>query len=380
MIMFDRRIFGNIDWSFLLLLVVFSFIGLLNLYSASYQTDINIFKKQLIWIVLGLFITFLVSFIDYKLIKRYSLRIYVISIISLLLVLFYGREVSGSKSWISIGSFFTMQPSEFTKIAIILVIARFYEDDFQQGTYGFFNLIKPLSLILLALILVMLQPDLGTSLIIILISATLFLFMGMKWRSVFFIIIVLGALSYPTWQYYLKDYQKDRINTFIDPTRDPLGAGYNAIQSKIAVGSGKFVGKGYRSGSQTHLRFIPAQQTDFAYSVFAEEWGFLGSIFTLLIYFMIILWMLDTSGRAKDKFSMVVSLGVAAMFFWHFVINVGMVIGLLPIAGVPLLLFSYGGSSVLTAFIGAGLVLGIRMRRFQFSSKSSLELTDRAVR
>jgi rod shape determining protein RodA len=168
----------------------------------------------------------------------------------------------------------------------------------------------------------------------------------------------------------LKDYQKQRIKTFLDPSQDPLGSGYNAIQSQIAVGSGRFLGKGFKKGSQTQLRFIPEQRTDFAFSVIAEEWGFVGAVFTLLLYFTIILWILDTASRAKDRFSMLVSLGVASMFFWHTLINVGMVIGILPVTGVPLLLFSYGGSSTLTAMLGIGIALGIRIRKFPASKEA----------
>jgi rod shape determining protein RodA len=210
----------------------------------------------------------------------------------------------------------------------------------------------------------MLQPDLGTALTIILISGSMILFMGVEKKSIALILAVVIGFSYPAWHFFLRPYQKERVKTFLEPSKDPLDSGYNAIQSQIAVGSGRFTGKGFMSGSQTQLRFIPAQQTDFAFSVFAEEWGFLGGFMALLLYFMIILWILDTASRAKDKFSVITCFGIAAMYFWHVVVNVGMVIGLLPIAGVPLMLMSYGGSSTLTALIGIGVVLGIRMRKF----------------
>jgi len=369
MIMFDRRLLKNFGWSLFLMTLVFSFISLLNLYSASYETGLVSFKRQFVWVCIGIVTLVSVSFLNYRFFKQYVLYIYVGAILLLLFVLFFGKEVAGSKSWIDVASLATIQPSELVKIAIILALAKFYDDDYQVGPYGFFDLIKPIILIAIPLVLVMLQPDLGTALTIMLLSGSIVLFMGVKKWSVAFILIVIIGVSFYAWHYSLKPYQKDRISTFINPSSDPLNAGYNSIQSQIAVGSGGIMGKGLRSGSQTQLRFIPAQQTDFAFSVLAEEWGFLGSIFLLLLYFMIILWMLDTSSRAKERFSMLVSFGIAAMFFWHVVVNVGMVIGLFPITGVPLLIFSYGGSSTLTAMIGIGIVLGIRMRKFSMPAE-----------
>jgi len=369
MIMFDRRLIKNFGWALFLMTLAFSFISLLNLYSASYETGLVSFKKQFVWVGIGLVTLILVSFLNYRFLKQSALYIYGVTILMLIFVLVFGKEVAGSKSWIDIASIATIQPSELVKIAIILVLAKFYDDDYQVTPYGFLDLIKPIILIAAPLVLVMLQPDLGTALTIMLVSGSIVLFMGIKKWSVAFILIAVIGVSFYAWNYSLKPYQKDRISTFINPSSDPLNAGYNSIQSQIAIGSGGLTGKGLRAGSQTQLRFIPAQQTDFAFSVLAEEWGFLGGIFLLLLYFMIILWMLDTSSRAKDKFSMLVSFGIAAMFFWHVVVNVGMVIGLLPVTGVPLLIFSYGGSSTLTAMIGIGIVLGIRMRKFSMSGE-----------
>lgn len=364
MIMFDRRLLYSFGWSLFFMVLAFSALSLMNLYSASYQTGLVFFKKQLLWVGFGILCMVVVSFINYKLLKRYSLYLYVLSVLLLFFVLYFGKEVSGSKSWINIGSFATIQPSELVKIPVILALARFYDNDYQGFPYGLLDLIKPALLVAFPLVLVMLQPDLGTALTIILISGSMVLFMGVRKRSLALILVLVMGFSYPAWHFFLKPYQKERVKTFIDPSKDPLDSGYNAIQSRIAVGSGGFTGKGFMAGSQTQLRFIPAQQTDFAFSVLAEEWGFTGGFVALLLYFMIILWILDTASRSKDKFSVIVCFGIAAMFFWHVVVNVGMVIGLLPVTGVPLLLMSYGGSSTLTAMIGVGIVLGIRMRKF----------------
>ena len=368
--MFDRRLIRNFGWALFLMTLAFCAISLLNLYSASYETGLVYFKKQFIWVGIGVLTLVLVSFVNYRFLKQYSIYIYGVSILLLLFVLFFGKEVAGSKSWINIASVVNIQPSELAKIAVIIILARFYDNDYQATPYGFLDLIKPIILIAIPASLILLQPDLGTALTLLLVSGSMVLFMGVKKWSVALIFIAIIGVSFYSWHFTLKPYQKDRIKTFINPASDPLNAGYNSIQSQIAIGSGGVTGKGLRAGSQTQLRFIPAQQTDFAFSVLAEEWGFLGSIGVLLLYFMIILWMLDTSSRAKDKFSMLVCFGVAAMFFWHVLVNVGMVIGLLPVTGVPLLIFSYGGSSTLTAMIGIGIVLGIRMRKFTMSGEA----------
>ncbi len=368
MIMFDRRLLSNYGWSLLLMILLFAGVSLINLYSASFQTGLGVFKKQLIWVGIGVVGMIFVSFLNYRMFERYALYIYGISILSLVLVLLLGKQVAGAKSWLQIGAFATVQPSEFAKLAVIIVMARLYDRDYQNDAYGILDLIKPLGFVLLPLVLVMLQPDLGTALVLVLIAASMLVFMGIKRTTLAIVLVCVVSLSFPTWQYFLKDYQKDRIKTFLDPSRDPLDAGYNAIQSQIAVGSGKFAGKGFTKGSQTQLRFIPAQQTDFVFSVFAEEWGFMGGIFVLLLYFIIILWILDAASRAKDKFGMLVCFGVASMFFWHMVINIGMVIGLLPVTGVPLLIMSYGGSSALTAMLGIGLVLAVKARKSPMSA------------
>jgi len=363
MMMFDRRLLKNYGWGLFILTLAFSIIGLVNLYSASFQTEFYVFKKQLVWVNLGLIGMILVSFLDFKTIKRYTTHIYAITIIFLIITLLFGKEVAGSKSWISLGHLINIQPSEFAKLTIIIALAKFYDNDFEPGPYGIRDLVKPILILAIPVVLVMVQPDLGTAFVIILISGSIIFFMGIRIKSLLFLFIVIIGLSLSSWNFLFKDYQKERIVTFIDSSQDPLGSGYNAIQSQIAVGSGKFIGKGFKTGSQTQLRFIPAQKTDFVFSVLAEEWGFVGAIITLVIYFLIILWILDTASRSKDKFTMLICFGIAAMYFWHTVINVGMVIGILPVTGVPMLLLSYGGSSTIASLLAIGIVLGIRMRR-----------------
>lgn len=338
-------------------------LSLQNLYSGTYQMGLGVFKRQIIWFVLGFFLCFSFSLVDFKFFERYANQIYIVVVILLVAVLFVGKSISGSKSWIPIGDLVTFQPSEFAKLAIIFGLAKFYNvyNDFDESL-RLRELIKPILIAGVPMGLVLLQPDLGTFMMLALIAGSIILFMGVKTRSLLFLFFSLAAGLIPIWKFFLKTYQKERILTFLDPSRDPLGAGYNAIQSQIAVGSGKLFGKGFLQGSQTQLSFIPEQNTDFVFSIVAEEWGFFGASLTLVLYFILILWSLDTASRAKDKFTGIVSFGIAAMIFWHVFVNVGMVTGILPVTGVPLMLSSYGGSSTITVLIGIGMVLGIRIK------------------
>ena len=211
------------------------------------------------------------------------------------------------------------------------------------------------------------QPDLGTALLLLLAAFSIILFLGVEWKL---LLISLGGLlgAFPFLWIFLKDYQKKRILIFIQPEADPLGAGYHILQSKIAVGSGAFLGKGFMKGTQGQLRFLPEQHTDFAFSVLAEEWGFIGAFFVLTLYLVLLLWSLNTARQAKDRFGLILALGVTAILFWQGVINIGMVVGVVPVVGVPLPFISYGGSSILASMIGIGLLLNIHMRRFIIQS------------
>jgi rod shape determining protein RodA len=367
--MINFRLLKNFDVALFFITLVVCTIGIINLYSATINVGTTVFKKQILWVSIGLFITVFLSLIDYRLFQRYTNHFYIISVLLLIIVLVLGTEVSGAKSWLSVGGIFTVQPSELAKISVILILAKFYNDDFSTGPYGVFDLVKPFAIIVVPILLIVIQPDMGTAFIISLISISIILFAGVKTKHLILLFMTGCLLFVPLWGYLLKDYQKVRIKSFIDPSQDPLGSGYHAIQSKIAIGSGKLSGKGFKQGTQTQLRFLPEQHTDFAFSVIAEEWGFLGAFFTILLFFILILWILDTSSRSKDKFSMYVCFGIASMFFWHTFINVGMVIGIFPVTGLPLLFISYGGSATLTSLVAIGIVMGIRMRKFRVSDK-----------
>ena len=303
---------------------------------------------------------------DYHLLLSLAYPLYGISLALLLGVLFFGRTISGSQRWITFGPV-SFQPSELVKIALILTLAKYFFINERSDKYPIRELAIPLVLIALPALLIMKQPDLGTALLVLLLSFSIILFLGVDWKLLLF---SLGGLvaAFPFLWHLLKDYQKKRLLIFIQPELDPLGAGYHIMQSKIAVGSGSFFGKGFLKGTQGQLRFLPEQHTDFAFSILAEEWGFIGAFIVVTLYPFLILWSLNIARQAKDRFGMILAFGVTAIFFWQSVINIGMVLGVVPVVGVPLPFISYGGSSILASLIGIGLLLNIHMRRFIIQS------------
>jgi rod shape determining protein RodA len=368
--MIDRRLVENFDWLLLALILVIAGIGIVNLYSAGYNRTpegINpVYLKQSYWFLVGLTILFLTLTIDYRYLERLAYPLYIISIILLLAVMVGGKTVSGSKRWLGAG-FFTFQPSELVKIAIILVLARYFHRLAPEGSLGFKDLILPLVLILIPAALIARQPDLGSAILVTLVGASMILLVGVNWRLlVTGVAVLLGAIP-AVWP-FLKEYQRQRVRIFLDPERDPLGAGYHIIQSKIAVGSGQFWGKGFLQGTQSQLHFLPEQHTDFVFSVFAEEWGFVGSAILVLLYLGLSLWGLLIARSCKERFGQLLALGVTALLFWQVFINLCMVTGLMPVVGIPLPLFSYGGSSLITTMLALGLLLNLRMRRFLIGS------------
>jgi rod shape determining protein RodA len=365
--MFDRRLLTHFDWVLLFLVCLLTGVGILNLYSATStwsQAATPVYIKQFYWLGIGLVISISISLFDYRKLEYFATPLYVLNVLLLVAVLVFGKTTMGATRWLNLG-FFNLQPSEVMKIVIIIVMARYFSVKDQVLGYNLKELGVPFALLGVPVLLIMKQPDLGTSMLVIFIAVTMALFAGIQRRT----LIVLGLMSIASavggW-FLLHGYQKRRILTFIDPERDPLGAGYHIIQSKIAVGSGGLFGKGFMQGTQSQLSFLPERHTDFAFSVFAEEWGFTGCLILLLLYLLLVAWGIYTAQRASDLFGMYLALGVSAMLFWHIVVNLGMVIGLLPVVGVPLPLFSYGGTSMVTTMIGVGVLLNVSMRRFMF--------------
>ena len=346
----------------LLLIALLCVAGLVNLYSISQLDGLGVFKKQLIWVLVGLVTMAVISGLKPLTLKRHSLAFYLLFLALLGLIFVFGKTVSGSRSWFQIGPV-SVQPSEFIKIGVIMVLANYYASEVAaKGNYGLTDLAKPIALLFLPTVAVIAQPDMGTAVTILLIGSSIILLLGINRRALLRIIIIALISVVPLWHLLIEDYQKERIYSFLDTSSDPFGVSYNSIQSQIAIGSGMGYGKGFSLGSQSNLNFLPAHHTDFAFSVIAEEWGFRGSVFILLLYFSIILFILNIATSLEDRFAMIACLGVAAMFFWHAVINIAMVTGLMPIIGTPLFFISYGGSSMLTAFIGIGIVLCLRKK------------------
>ena len=364
--MFDRRLIQNFDWVLLGLVGIICATGIVNLYSAGYNRGEGtpLYVKQLYWLAVGLGVMFLTLTYDYRHLEKLSYPMYILSIILLVAVMFGGKMVSGSRRWLPLGPF-AFQPAELAKIGIILALSNYFNRRTRLEPMGLKELIVPGVLVMIPVGLIIKQPDLGSGILVALVAASIILFVGVKWRTLAGCGLTLLMLSPVLW-HFLKDYQRQRVLTFLDPGRDPLGAGYHILQSMIAVGSGQFWGKGFLQGTQSQLYFLPEQHTDFVFSVFAEEWGFVGSAVLLLLFTALALWGLSVARDCKERFGHLLAVGVTALIFWQIFINLCMVTGFLPVVGIPLPLFSYGGSSLITTLLGVGFLLNIRMRRYLF--------------
>jgi rod shape determining protein RodA len=369
-LMIDRRLLQHFDWLFLGLTLVIGGIGILALYSAvnanADMTEVRrlVYVKQSYWLGISSGVMILLLLFSYRWLSRMAFPIYGASIVLLLTVFFLGKEVSGSQRWLVLGPV-SIQPSEMMKISLAIMLARYFSESATKDGFSLQGLWKPLIWTILPFVLILKQPDLGTGLILLLIAGSVTVFVKIERRSLLCLTAAGIAVSGMAW-FFLKGYQKQRISAFLDPQGDPLGAGYHIIQSKIAVGSGLFFGKGFLKGTQNALSFIPEQHTDFIFSVLAEEWGFLGSVTIIILYLLLIIWGLSVAVRSKDPFGTVLAVGLTSMIFWQTFINVAMVLALLPVVGVPLPLISYGGSSMLANMVAIGILLNISMRRFLF--------------
>jgi rod shape determining protein RodA len=364
--MYDEE-FKKFNWNLLILEILLFAIGIWNLISATGVEDksLGLYKTQLLWFGLGMGLTGLILLVHYSLFSRVAYIIYFGNLLLLVAVLFAGKSSLGAKRWIGIGSF-RVQPSEFMKLSLVICMAKYFETDRTVGGYGLRDLVLPSLLMGIPCGLIMLQPDLGTAMIIVLTFASMMLFLRIKTR-VLLAIIIAAAIALPTvYKFGLKPYQRQRIVSFVDPMSDPKGSGYNSIQSMIAVGSGQIVGKGYRKGTQSQLNFLPEHHTDFIFSVFSEEHGFIGCLILLGIYLVFLTNGLSVAYQSHDKFGILLAFGVMSVFFWHIFINMGMVMGLLPIVGVPLPFMSYGGSSLMTSIVSVAILTNIANKKFMF--------------
>jgi rod shape determining protein RodA len=365
--MIDRRLFTHFDWTLVGIVLLIASAGILNLYSTTLggeSAGTPLYLKQIFWLLIGLSVMVVIAFIEYRFYSDFAYIVYTVAFFFLLVVMGYGIITSGAQRWIKIGSI-SFQPSEFVKISLILALAKFFQRPPSREGYSLKDLTLPFLLLLLPMGLILKQPDLGTAIILLLIFFSILIFVKIRWSTLLTIGLGGAAILPISWS-FLKEYQKRRIITFFNPELDPLGAGYHIIQSKIAVGSGEMIGKGFMKGTQCRLGFLPEQQTDFIFSALGEEWGLVGSLLIVGLYFILILWGLRIAVQSKDRFGAILSFGVVAMFFWHIFINIGMVLGMMPVVGIPLPLLSYGGSFLLSTMIGMGLLLNVSMRRYLF--------------
>jgi rod shape determining protein RodA len=310
----------------------------------------------------------LVAAVDYRHFERFGWFAYGGGVVLLVLVFLLGRSIRGSTRWIPIGTF-SLQPSELMKVALIIALAKFLHDDTKTDGRALKDLVIPGLILAVPMGLILAQPDLGTALICAFIFGTIMVLTQLKWRSLFMLFLAFVASAPLTWRYALRGYQKDRITSFLAQftgEQDIQDAGWHTHQSLVSIGSGGFWGKGYMQGTQNQFGFLPDQHSDFPFSVWAEEQGLLGTMLLLGLYLFLVLWGLRIASQAKDRFGAVCAVGVSALVFWQSVINLGMVSGMLPVVGMTLPLFSYGGSSVLTVAMGVGLLMNISMRRFQY--------------
>ncbi len=367
------RFFGlprdNFDWALFLTAAALAVIGLINLYSATSVSKAalsEIYIQQLYWLVLGGILGAIVAVIDYRHYERLGYLLYGVGIVLLLLVFILGKDIRGSLRWISIGSF-SFQPSEFMKLFMIIALAKYLHDDPRTEERRLKDLLIPAALAAIPTLLILKQPDLGTSLILALIFVTICLLTRIRWQSLLSLVVVVAIAMPLLWTYVFHDYQKQRILVFLNPEENLLGSGWHAHHARVAIGAGGLSGEGFMRGTQNRFLFLPDQHSDFPFAVFAEDWGFLGCAVLVALYAFFVLWAIRIAATAKDRFGAVLAIGVGALVFWHAFFNLGMVIGILPVVGVTLPLFSAGGSSVLTIMMGIGLLMNVSMRRFYTS-------------
>jgi rod shape determining protein RodA len=358
------RSFRDFDWPLLVIALIICALGVLQIYSATHDGKWhNVWWKQVLWVIIGLGLMWVVTSIDYHTLLGQVPILYCVSIGALLLTFAIGDVIFHSRRWITIpGTGIQIQTSEFEKIVIILLVARFLSE-LKSDEIGIRELLKLGGLVGIPTALVMSQPDFGTGATYLPILAGGVLLAGIRWRYLAIVVIVC-ALALPGAWYVLKDYQRARLTTFVDPSADPRGRGYQVIQSKIAVGNGGMWGRGVTQGTQTKLRFLPVPHTDFIFSGFAEEHGFVGVVVVLGLYFLLLMQVVQNAQTAPDRAGMYVCMGIASLLLFHVLVNVGMVVGYMPVTGIPLPLMSYGGSNTFSVFVMLGLVNNVRLRRF----------------
>lgn len=364
----DRRMLLHFDWTIFVVAVALGGVGLVSVLSATWAGTRHpmdpLVVRQLIWIGVGVALMTAAALFDYRVLNAYAYPFYAAALGLLIVVAVAGQSTGGSRRWINLG-LLKLEPSELAKLAVVLVMVHYLREEPPRGGWRAHQMFVPAVLVAVPVALVLKQPDLGTALILIMITATLVFISGLNWRTM--AIALLGAmLAAPLAWHYLKPYQRERMVSFINPQSDPLGAGYHIIQSEIAIGSGGAWGKGIFQGTQARLNFLPEQTTDFIFAVYAEEFGFAGSMLLLGLYAALIARGAWIARHARDRFGSLLAVGVSGIIFWQVAINIGMATGMLPVVGITLPLVSYGGSSLIAMMAAAGVLISINMRRYLF--------------
>ncbi|HUH83274.1 MAG TPA: rod shape-determining protein RodA [Stellaceae bacterium] len=351
----------SINWGLVVLLTVIAGIGFAMLYSAANGSWQPWAGKQAIRYVVAVVIMLGVAMVDVRFWLRVAYYLYAISFLLLIVVMVHGHQGMGAQRWIDLW-FVQLQPSELMKISLILVLARYFHSITPEEIGRWWLLIVPTLLVLAPAVLVLKQPDLGTTMVLVLAGGAMFFIAGVRWWK-FALVLSGAAAAVPVAWRFLRDYQKNRIYTFLDPESDPLGAGYHSVQSKIAIGSGGVFGKGFMQGTQAHLSFLPERQTDFIFTMLAEEWGLVGGLVLLALYTLVFIYGFAIAFRCRNQFGRLLALGLTVNFFLYVFINTAMVMGLIPVVGVPLPLISYGGTAMLTVMFGMGLMMSVYVYR-----------------
>jgi len=350
------------DWWLLAIVAGICTLGVIEIYSATHGSAlVGMHTRQIRWIIIGTVLMFIFSRLDYHVILDQAPILYIVGILALTAVLLFGHRRFGAQRWIPfLGEFF--QVSELVKLIIIIVLARFFAE-VRTDELSLQDLIKAGLLVGVPLVLILKQPDLGTALVLMPMLIVGAFLAGLQWKHAVAIDLI-GLLMLPVGWHFLKPYQKERVTSFLHPEEDAKGSGYQVLQSKIAVGSGGFWGKGFGNGTQNQLGYIPVRYSDFIMSAWAEEQGFKGVLLALGLYMALLLRLVQNAQRAKDRAGMFLVMGVTAALGFHVLVNVAMVIGAMPVTGIPLPLMSYGGSATLFVFLAIGLVMNVRLRRF----------------
>src|ERR1700690_3295113 len=355
--------YRDFDWVLLGFVLILCALGVLQIHSATEHTKFaGSHLKQIYWIMGGLGAMFLVSLVNYQALLEQIHWMYIVALVSLMSVLLFGQKYLGARRWVKLPGGQHFQPSEWVKLILILAVAKYFSD-LHQRELTWPDFIKAGAMVGFPMLMVLAQPDLGTALTYLPIAVMGLFLGGMKAKHAM-VILVIGALLAPVAWHVLKPYQRNRLTSFMEPDADAQGHGYQVIQSLVAVGSGGIFGKGTAHGSQTQGQFLPVPHTDFIFAAFAEEHGFLGAMGLLLLYFIVLMRLVQNAQTAPDRAGAFVVMGVVAVLAFHVLVNVGMVVGFMPVTGIPLPLMSYGGSSVLFMFLALGIVMNIRMRRF----------------